>query len=533
MSSSSSGISSADHTPSPAYRQHSVSSMERRQQLEKERLRQQEIERHQLEGHQLQLQRQVSDPEKSDGQNLLRTLHFATDDDDEQSKDTGHVQDEQHDDMGSTQPEEQKQDNMDSAQLDKQQEDDDAGCENTDDQKQDVIDSTQANEQHVEEDSFAATVIPVPTTEVQERSDTTEQTQQPQPSRTFTPMEIQQHNHEVGWVEWVPHKGKVYDGNGFKSHFPSYIERLKEMQEEKRQKLDEEGSEEEQVKDESEEEKKTYLYDIRRNLGYWYELPPNESDTWKITGVAVLRAHGLSEEEIKKEIAPFLLGVITDTEGAPYWASVRNDVAELIQDIQNKDEDARTPSEDDYLKQLIRWKEKYEHADPPDPEGPPGEGDLNELPFPLPVDPDSLQVWLLEWQPFDTEVPEEGAWSAFELEKTDLGDPHEVFAETLRVDRNDLNLASEFTFDIEGDAAWDILPDDVVDKEEMTPGQEEIHAAREKRTDLDDPERMRRRREKLAEHFIKVREIPPDVVEPFLQWADLMEKNKEELEKLC
>ena len=143
-----------------------------------------------------------------------------------------------------------------------------------------------------------------------------------------------------------------------------------------------------------------------------------------------------------------------------------------------------------------------------------------------------MRVWVLEWEPFDVTVPPEGAWGRQdETEAVDLGDPHETFAATLRTDFH--STTEEFVFNIEGDAAWELLPDTAIKDEAMTPKQEEIQAARDKRTDLSDPERMKKRREQLCDYFIKTREIAPSVVMPFLQWATLMEANMEELEKLC
>lgn len=339
--------------------------------------------------------------------------------------------------------------------------------------------------------------------------------------RSFTPVEIARHNAEVGWVEWIPHKGKVYDGSVFRHYFPAYVEnRLAMLEARARQRV-------ENGEDEEEKEFTTFTTHML------YYIPPiNDASVWKVNGVVVLRYHCVSEEEIAKELPPFFMGNITGTRGAPYWTNFRSDVHALLGDLRAKSEEDKTPGEQEYLAVLTRWQDRYGTEDPPE-HPPPSDGtDPNEKSYPLPVDPESLRVWVLEWEPFDVTVPPEGAWGRQdETEAVDLGDPHETFAATLRTDFH--STTEEFVFNIEGDAAWELLPDTAIKDEAMTPKQEEIQAARDKRTDLSDPERMKKRREQLCDYFIKTREIAPSVVMPFLQWATLMEANMEELEKLC
>lgn len=335
-------------------------------------------------------------------------------------------------------------------------------------------------------------------------------------------MEIAQHNAEVGWVEWIPHKGKVYDGNGVRNYFPAYLENREAMLEARARQRVEEGE------DEEEKEFTTFTTHML------YSVPPiNSASAWKCNGVVLLRFHGVSEEEIAKELPPFLMGNITGTRGAPYWNNFRSDVEALLGDLRAKSDEDKTPGEQEYLSVLTRWRDKYGTEDPPE-HPPPSDGtDPNEKSYPLPVDPDSLRVWVLDWEPFDLAVPPEGAWGRQDETETavDLGDPHEIFAATLRSDVH--SATEEFVFDIEGDAAWELLPDTAVKDEVMTAKQEEIETAREKRTDLRDPERMKRRREQLCDYFVETRELAPAVVMPFLQWATLMEANMAELEKLC
>ena len=201
----------------------------------------------------------------------------------------------------------------------------------------------------------------------------------------------------------------------------------------------------------------------------------------------------------------------------------------LADELRTMEEDSKTPGEKEYLSQLTRWQERYGATDPPETALAPDGMDPNEKNFPLvAVDPDNFRLYLQDSEPLDTEVPPEGAWTSFELADTELGDPHEVFAAYLRDDFD----TEDFIFLVEGEMGWDLLPEGVIKDEVLTDKQQEILAAREKRTNLNDPEWMKKRREALCEYFIQVRELPPGVVMPFLEWAELLEANMAELQKL-
>jgi hypothetical protein len=168
--------------------------------------------------------------------------------------------------------------------------------------------------------------------------------------------------------------------------------------------------------------------------------------------------------------------------------------------------------------------------DPPEDEKPAAGVDPNEKSYPLPTSPDSLRLWVLEWSPLDTEVPAEGVWSVIEEEKVDLGDADENWLAWPGTHDGSLE---DLVHDIEGDAAWDLLPVDAVAQDQMTSQQEAVEAAREGRTDLQDKARMERRRKKLADRFVAKYEMDPARLEPFMQWAGVMKEGWDRFESLC
>nr|KAG5702139.1 hypothetical protein BaRGS_010405 [Batillaria attramentaria] len=203
--------------------------------------------------------------------------------------------------------------------------------------------------------------------------------------RTFNPPEIQQHNEEVGWVEWIPHKGKVYDGNQVKRRFEQYVQERSQMEQ-----------------------------DNDKPLNTWANLTNlphiTSPDIWKHNAVQVFRRNGVSEEEIEKRIDSYLIGYIRGTVGSDYWDSIREDVSGLVAELSQTEGERATAGVAEYFEMLKRWQRKYKNENPPHEQYLTSGVDRNQLPFPAPEDPDNLRPWLLTWQPFDLDVPETGAW---------------------------------------------------------------------------------------------------------------------------
>lgn len=100
-----------------------------------------------------------------------------------------------------------------------------------------------------------------------------------------------------------------------------------------------------------------------------------------------------------------------------------------------------------------------------------------------------------------------------------------------RVDLHD--DTSTFDHHIDGDAAWEVIPQDIVKEDLTTPEQDSVHEKREKRTDLNDRERMKKRRLELASYFIKERaDGLTTYCEKYLGFADTLEEGWAKFQEL-
>lgn len=70
-----------------------------------------------------------------------------------------------------------------------------------------------------------------------------------------------------------------------------------------------------------------------------------------------------------------------------------------------------------------------------------------------------------------------------------------------KLHRTELDDLPPLVLSIEGEAGWDVIPVDIVKNDVTTPQQEKTWKIREKRTDLNDPVVMEKRRMAIEEYF--------------------------------
>ena len=104
-------------------------------------------------------------------------------------------------------------------------------------------------------------------------------------------------------------------------------------------------------------------------------------------------------------------------------------------------------------------------------------------------DPSHLRHWLQNWQPLDTQI--------------------------------------------DGEAAWDMLPLQIIEKDETTAEQESILASRQEREDFWDLKRMSRKRQMLANYFIKKYHYDSVKLETCLGFAERLEDNAKKLHEFA
>lgn len=246
--------------------------------------------------------------------------------------------------------------------------------------------------------------------------------------------------------------------------------------------------------------------------------------------ISLLRRSDLSQTEIEDEIHPSKIGTICRVPSWKYWDSIRSDVRSLLDDItKNDQENEISEFKQDWIAQLRRWLSKYANIDPSERSL---KGDPNTNVFLL-QNPEALRKWLKVWEPFDTQLPPNGeaVWACAELGVLPpLGNTHEVFLASLR---SHFTQGNDFDFDIHGEAAWDIIPLNVIRDDCVTEKQAAEYNARKKRNDRRSPGTMQRRRHELGTYFMKKYNIPREKIKRFLQWASIMENNQRELDMLC
>ncbi|OWF38389.1 hypothetical protein KP79_PYT10735 [Mizuhopecten yessoensis] len=221
-----------------------------------------------------------------------------------------------------------------------------------------------------------------------------------------------------------------------------------------------------------------------------------------------------------------------------FWSDIRSDADRVATDIRSNG--SVTPYQTEYLQVLVRFFELFGQLEGDIPLSPPkAGGDPNILAYPLPnsvaADPESIRRWAETWEVFDLVLPEDGAWGWHGFENLVFSDIKECadFPQLLRLSENGDEDLLEFDTEVEGEAAWDVIEVDLFKDDVTTEEQNLIWEEREKRSDLDDPEKMKKRRENLEEYFIIKYEWESSALDAYRGWADTLEAGWQNFQKLC
>lgn len=165
--------------------------------------------------------------------------------------------------------------------------------------------------------------------------------------------------------------------------------------------------------------------------------------------------------------------------------------------------------------------------------------DLNEKVFPLPdvfqKNPKLFRKWVETWEIFDTKGDgwffNSKQWELFEK------DSSEMKIDDTKLHRTELDDLPPLDLSIEGEAGWDVIPVDIVKNDVTTPQQDKTWKIREKRTDLNDPVVMEKRRMAIEEYFQRMYAerftwASKRVVE-YRGFADNLIKGEQEFLDLC
>ncbi|XP_063426155.1 uncharacterized protein LOC134709960 [Mytilus trossulus] len=160
--------------------------------------------------------------------------------------------------------------------------------------------------------------------------------------------------------------------------------------------------------------------------------------------------------------------------------------------------------------------------------------DPNTIEFPIAdiiqADLTVLRKWIEKWEPFDTEVPSEGAWPIL---------PDKVVnALTDLIELQDFCRVSSdglpgFDFTIDGEVAWPVIELDIVKNDKSTEEQEKVWRSREYRTDLNDPTFLLSRQTRLEMYFINKYEWDSSKLDPYRGFTTRLQRGWKEFQALA
>jgi hypothetical protein len=183
-----------------------------------------------------------------------------------------------------------------------------------------------------------------------------------------------------------------------------------------------------------------------------------------------------------------------------FWKKIYNDAQDIFDYIQHDESISEYVSDYKHLlDRLFYLYKSYDGNIPKDRQL--VTCDQNTVPFPLPkfVDDNrkTIRQWARSWVIFDCHVPTEGAWYVRPWHEYKNGKdtltPDKIYRASYR--------PGTFYTGITGEAAWEVLPIGVVGNNITTPEQDSIWQQRCKRKDLNDLDRMTRRRQTIADYF--------------------------------
>ena len=313
----------------------------------------------------------------------------------------------------------------------------------------------------------------------------------------YTIDEIVNNNAEKGRNDWFLYGRKVYELQGFVNIVRNRINNFLKLQE-----MD-----------------YTTVYEIMKTM-------------YPVYGA---RYYGVRRKELEAILPICQIGNISSMPRAEYISRLKHCVDNIKTDLEA--EETLIESLADYLEQLSRWLSNYPNVELEAPLDR-NNVDPNECAYPLPdkiiADPSVLRKWSVDWVLFDFTVDANGAWTSIPLVMESLGDTHQLFADLVCSTHVDATLP-DLVHEIEGEAAWDVIKVDIVKNDETTEAQDALIIEREKRTDLKDLERMKRRRKELADGFLKRHEerLKPEAMIDYIDWASRLEQHWKEFQELC
>ncbi|KAK2159581.1 hypothetical protein LSH36_150g01005 [Paralvinella palmiformis] len=144
-----------------------------------------------------------------------------------------------------------------------------------------------------------------------------------------------------------------------------------------------------------------------------------------------------------------------------------------------------------------------------------------------------LRTWITDWEPFNCVIKEgDCAWDILPERGETLINPDEDTPD--KYVRVWIGTWQPLEFAIDSEAAWDVLPDDVIQKDEVTQEQRQVLRFRQKRQNFTNARMMKRRRAAIGKYLLKSHnDWTEKKLEPYLDWADRLQEAWLSLQTLC
>ena len=259
---------------------------------------------------------------------------------------------------------------------------------------------------------------------------------------------------------------------------------------------------------------------------------------WKFNPIFLVlfrfRKMYLRFSDIKAELTTCKVAEVLD-EGELY-EDIMNDSKAMLNDLKNDSQ--RTKYQEEYMELLQRFLDICESlldkaqdsfsSLPPVANG----QDPNTIEFPLPegIEAESLQQWIVSWEPLDMTTPPDGVWIQLPDNVVNaLSEPLELHD----ICRVSLDGLPALDFTINGEVAWNVIDADIVKFDKTTEEQENTWRSRDNRTDLNDPMFLLRRQTKIEMYFINKYEWDSAKLDPYRGFVSRLQKSWKEFQSLC
>ncbi|XP_052058830.1 uncharacterized protein LOC127699127 isoform X2 [Mytilus californianus] len=331
----------------------------------------------------------------------------------------------------------------------------------------------------------------------------------------YTIKDISIHNESKGFIDIFPLGENVYSTAKFKDAMKNVVIQKYEKFKEEEKKVDDYDYQEDFYKNWKSSPIFLVLYRYTKMFLRFSDIKA-ELPACKVANV-------VDNDELTKDIIKDSTTILDDLKGDSKITEYKKEYRDLLQRFL------------DICKKLTTGDDSFN-----DSHGPNGRlsnmtgQDPNTIEFPIPdtiqADLTVLRKWTEKWQPFDTDVPTEGAWAILPDKVVNALTDLIELQDFCRISSDGL---PDFDFTIEGEVAWPVIELDIVKNDTTTEEQEKVWRSREYRTDLNDPMFLLSRQTRLEMYFINKYEWDSSKLDPYRGFTTTLQRGWKEFQALA